>query len=95
MRPLLKLFTPPSDPEWRLLHFSHMATSNKHIFTFLKLLQLIKCCHNWFLKKLKQYTKETRFHHHMDEKKLHTLEFQLKGIRENTRSKLLQKRSTG
>ena len=31
----------------------------------------------------------------MDVKKLHTLEFQLKGIGRNTRCKLLQKRSTG
>ena len=31
----------------------------------------------------------------MDEKKLHTLEFQLKGIDGNMRCKLLQKRSTG
>ena len=30
-----------------------MATSNKHMFTFLKLLWLTKCHHNWFLKKLK------------------------------------------
>ena len=34
------------------------------MFTFLKLLQLIKCRHNWFLKKWKQYIKETRFYHH-------------------------------
>ena len=57
-------YSPPSDRKWLLLHFSHMATSNKHMFIFLKLLQLIKCCHNWFLKKLKQYIKETRFYHH-------------------------------
>ena len=31
----------------------------------------------------------------MDEKKLHTREFQLKGIGGNMRGKLLQKRSTG
>ena len=31
----------------------------------------------------------------MDEKKLHTLEFQVKGIGRNMRCKLLQKRSTG
>ena len=31
----------------------------------------------------------------MDEKKLHTLEFQLKGIGRNMRCKLLQNRSTG
>ena len=31
----------------------------------------------------------------MDEKKLHTQEFQLKGISRNMRCKLLQKRSTG
>ena len=30
----------------------------------------------------------------MDEKKLHTQEFQLKGVGSNMRSKLLQKRST-
>ena len=58
------LTLPPSDWKWLLLHFSHMATSNKHMFTFLKLLQLIKYHHNWFLKKLKQYIKETRFYHH-------------------------------
>ena len=106
--------------------FLHMAASNKYIFTFLKLLQLSKCCHNFFLKKLKQYIKETRFYHHtfkflcvmtcllltlhkkllksskenvliarMVEKKLHTLEFQLKGIGGNMRCKLLQKRSNG
>ena len=32
--------------------------------TFLKLLLLSKCRHNWFLKKLKQCIKETRFYHH-------------------------------
>ena len=62
--PVLKHFTPPSDWKWLLLHFSLMATSNKHMFTFLKLLQLIKCRHSWFLKMLKQYIKDTRFHHH-------------------------------
>ena len=36
-----------------------MVTSNKHMFIFLKLLQLIKCCHNSFLRKLKEYIKET------------------------------------
>ena len=44
----------PPTAKWLLLHFS-LATSNKHLFTYLKLLQLIKCCHNWLLKKLKQY----------------------------------------
>ena len=34
------------------------------MFTFLKLLLLSKCRHNWFLKKLKQCIKETRFYHH-------------------------------
>ena len=58
------LTSPPSDWKWLLLHFSHMATSNKHMFTFLKLLQLIKYHHNWFLKKLKQYIKEIHFYHH-------------------------------
>ena len=63
---VLKLFTllPSSDWKSLLLHFSHMATSNKHLFIFLKPLKLIRCCHNWFLKKLKQYIKETRFYHH-------------------------------
>ena len=96
------------------------------MFTFLKLLQLIKRRHNWFLKKWKQYINEKRFCHHnflffmcddlsfinttqktlkpskknvsiprMDEKKLHTLEFQLNGIGGKMRCKLLQKRSTG
>ena len=54
----------PSNWKWLLLDFSHIATSNKHMFTFLKLLQVIKCRHNWFLKKLKHYIKETRFYHH-------------------------------
>ena len=44
--PILKLFTLPSDWKWLLLHFSHLATSNKHMFIFLKLLELTKCCHN-------------------------------------------------
>ena len=64
---VLKYFNPPqssnfllpSDWKWLLLHFSHMATSNKHMLIFL-----IKCCHNWFLKKLKQYIKETCSYHH-------------------------------
>ena len=54
-------YPPPSDWKWLVLHFLNMATSNKHMFKFLKLLQLIKCCHNWSLKKLKQYIKETLF----------------------------------
>ena len=29
---------PPSDWKWLHLHFSHMATSNKHMFIFVKLL---------------------------------------------------------
>ena len=45
--PVLKFFNPPSpqtfyftpsDWKWLFLHFSHMATSNKHMFTFPKLL---------------------------------------------------------
>ena len=44
--------------------FSHMATSNKYKLIFLKLLWLIKSCHNWFLKKLKQHMKKTRSYHH-------------------------------
>ena len=67
--PVLKLFTfllppPPCNRKWLLLHFSHMASSKKHMFIFLKLLQLIKYCHNWFLKKVKQYIRETCFYHH-------------------------------
>ena len=54
-------YSSPSDWKWLLLHFSNMDTSDKHMFTFLNLLQLIKCCHNWSLKKLKQYIKETLF----------------------------------
>ena len=63
---VLKLFTllPSSDWKSLLLHFLHMATSNKHLFIFLKPLKLIRCCHNWFLEKLKQYIKETRFYRH-------------------------------
>ena len=67
--PLKKIGNPPtqssnfllpySDWKWLLLHFSQMATSNKHMFIFL-----IKCCHNWFLKKLQQYLKETRSYHY-------------------------------
>ena len=123
---LQTFFSSPYNWKWLLLHFSHMATSNKYIFTFLKLLQLIKCHHSWFVKKLKQYIKETHFYHHtflffygrwlafheyygknfktfqksvsiprMDEKKLHTREFHLKGISRNMRCKMLQKKSTG
>ena len=62
--PVLKLFTPLLQLEMAASAFLHMAASNKHIFTFLKLLQLSKCCHSFFLKKLKQYIKETRFYHH-------------------------------
>ena len=47
-----KFLLPYSDWKSLLLHFSHM-------FIFL-----IKCCHNWFLKKLKHYIKETRSYHH-------------------------------
>ena len=61
---LQTFFSSPYNWKWLLLHFSHMATSNKYIFTFLKLLQLIKCHHSWFVKKLKQYIKETHFYHH-------------------------------
>ena len=56
--------TPLLQLEMAASAFLHMAASNKHIFTFLKLLQLSKCCHSFFLKKLKQYIKETRFYHH-------------------------------
>ena len=37
---VLKLSTPPPPTNWKwlLLHFSHMANSNKHTFIFLKLL---------------------------------------------------------
>ena len=68
---------PPTGNGWFCISlFFTQATSNKHMFSFLKLLQLfnnyylttiittIKCCHNGFLKKLKQYIKETRFYHH-------------------------------
>ena len=60
---VLKLFTP------RHLQleitasafFTHGYFQRKYMFTFLKLLQLIKCCHNWFLKKLKQSLKKHVF----------------------------------
>ena len=32
-----------------------MASPNKDMFTYLKILSLIECRHNWFLKMLKQY----------------------------------------
>ena len=62
--PVLKHFTPLLQLEMAASAFLLMAASDKHIFTFLKLLQLIKCCHNLLLKKLKQCIKETRFYHH-------------------------------
>ena len=58
------LLLPPPTVNSCFWNFWHMAASNKYMFTFLKLLQLIKCCHNWFLKKLKQCVKETHFYHH-------------------------------
>ena len=73
LTPSPNIFKPPSPQTFYSPHstgngwpciFAHIATSNKHMFTFLKLLQLIKYHHNWFLKKLKQYIKEIRFYHH-------------------------------
>ena len=46
-------------------------------------------------KKLQNLSKKMCSIPRMDEKKLHTQEFQLKGIGRNMRCKLLQKRSTG
>ena len=45
------------------LHFSHMATSKSTFSYFWSYYNcwLIKCRHNWFLKKLKKYIKETTF----------------------------------
>ena len=54
--PVLNSSTTPVDWKWLLLHFFHtwlLSTSLLSTSTFLKLLPLIKCCHNWFLKKLK------------------------------------------
>ena len=42
---------------------THVHISEAYFYWSLLLL-LIKCCHNWFLKKLEQYIKETRSYHY-------------------------------
>ena len=75
---VLKLFTPHPQLEMAgsvFLYFSHrlLPTSTcSHFWSYYNfndyylttIITTIKCCHNWFLKKLKQYIKETRFYHH-------------------------------
>ena len=68
----------------------------KHNFTIILLYFLCAmiCLLLTLCKNFKKFQKNVSIQR-MDEKKIHTREFQLKGIIRNMRCKLLQKRSTG